>query len=306
LREAVARTEAFIAVLPRDEASLLSQLSASLALLLFARGISVRAGETATNACALARTSGDVPTLADALLVFAFTHIDLGNFASAEAALNEAAAMPLLSAPQRIDLTHMQARLAHLTGDLDAAAVAYEQLIAQQRTLGNVRNAHVGIANLADIEHARGQTARAIALVRQTLPALRSGSDPALRSNMLGNLAAYLAASDDVSAAIEAAREAIATLATEPDEQVVTMSLEHLALAYALEGRWELAAGLASYCAAAVARLGCKRQFTEQTTRDRLTALLDANLVPGERARLAVEGAALTPEAAVALALEKR
>ncbi len=85
---------------------------------------------------------------------------------------------------------------------------------------------------------------------------------------------------------------------------MVTNALEHLALALALGGGWKLAAVLASYCDVALAKLGHKREFDEQTTHDRLTALLDANLKPDERPRLAVEGAALTPEAAVALALE--
>jgi hypothetical protein len=40
-------------------------------------------------------------------------------------------------------------------------------------------------------------------------------------------------------------------------------------------------------------------------TYDRLTALLDARLTPEDRAHLAAEGAALTPEAAVTLALER-
>jgi hypothetical protein len=50
-------------------------------------------------------------------------------------------------------------------------------------------------------------------------------------------------------------------------------------------------------------RSGFERELTEATTYDRLMALLRGSLSPDELARLLAEGAALTPEAAIALAL---
>jgi hypothetical protein len=62
---------------------------------------------------------------------------------------------------------------------------------------------------------------------------------------------------------------------------------------------------LEGYADAALQRHGFPREFTETTTHDRLTALLRERLAPGELARLIAEGAALTPQAAIALALEE-
>jgi hypothetical protein len=70
-----------------------------------------------------------------------------------------------------------------------------------------------------------------------------------------------------------------------------------------LQGRFARAACLASYAEAAVTKIGYKRSKSDQRTRDHLTALLEANLSPEERARFEAEGAALTTEAAVALVL---
>jgi hypothetical protein len=50
-------------------------------------------------------------------------------------------------------------------------------------------------------------------------------------------------------------------------------------------------------------RDGFPREFTETTTCDRLTGLLRERLAPDELERLIAEGAALTPQAAIALAL---
>jgi class 3 adenylate cyclase len=56
---------------------------------------------------------------------------------------------------------------------------------------------------------------------------------------------------------------------------------------------------------AALTRQGFEREFTETTTYNRLTALLCERLSSHELARLTAEGAALGPEAAIALALEE-
>jgi hypothetical protein len=52
-------------------------------------------------------------------------------------------------------------------------------------------------------------------------------------------------------------------------------------------------------------RMGYVRQSTEQITYDQLAPLLREGLQAGELDRLAAQGAALTPQAAIALALEE-
>jgi hypothetical protein len=65
------------------------------------------------------------------------------------------------------------------------------------------------------------------------------------------------------------------------------------------------AATLEGYADAAFARHGFPREFTERTTHDRLTALMREDLAPEDLAVMLAEGTILTPEAAVALALEQ-
>jgi hypothetical protein len=304
-REAIARIETYLAALSVDDVLLHAKLGVILAALLDGRGKLGRALEVSTKACASARASGDGPTLAFALRWSAFANAHLRNFAEAESALSEAAAIPMLSARLRLGIAEMGVILSLTTGDLDAAARGFEEQIATQRALGNLRNVYVHTVTLAEVEHQRGQTLRAIALVREVLPALRSGTGKALASSAFGNLAGYLLASDDLAGAAAAAREAIVTLVNEPDHLLVTSALENLALVDALHGDVARAALLEAYTNAALAKDGSTRGYTEQTTYDRLTALLDANLEPEERSRLAAQGAALTAEAAVALALEE-
>jgi predicted ATPase/class 3 adenylate cyclase len=303
-REAIARIEAYLDALPIDEVLLHAKLGAILAAFLHDRGKLGRALEVSTKACASARASGDGPTLASALRWCASANIGLHHFAEAESALSEAAAIPMLSARLRLGFAEVGVLLSFASGDLDAAARGYEEAIATHRALGNIGNVYVHTVALAEVEHHRGRTLRAIALAREVLPALRSGKEGALASSALGNLAGYLLASDDLAGAAAAAREAIVTLVNEPDHLLVTSALEHLALVDALHGDVARAAHLAAYTNAAYAKDGTTRVYIEQTTYDRLTALLDANLEPEERSRLAAQGAALTAEAAVALALE--
>ena len=80
--------------------------------------------------------------------------------------------------------------------------------------------------------------------------------------------------------------------------------LEHLALAFALRGDFARAATLEGYASAAFVRHGFLPEANETKTLDRLTALLKDGLAAEEIERLITAGAALVPDAAVALALE--
>jgi hypothetical protein len=103
-----------------------------------------------------------------------------------------------------------------------------------------------------------------------------------------------------------AAREAIELQApTELDDIYVAIAIEHLALVAAVHGDLSRAAALEGYADAVLARRGFEREFTETTTYDRLTAPLREGPSSNELAGLTAEGAALTPEAAIALALEE-
>jgi predicted ATPase/class 3 adenylate cyclase len=302
--EGIAQTEAYIKALPGDEVLLLAKLSGTQAGLLCDVGMAVRAREVASRARDYALTSGDGPALAFALRWYARANTRLLDFVDAEAALHEAAAIPGATARLRAGLAEARIHLALGRGDLEAAARGYEESIAKELALGNLRNAHGYVLQLSGVEFMRGRKSHAIALVRDVLPALRAGADRTVCANALEGLAHYLIETDDLRGAVDAARESIATLPREPEHDVVTHAIEAVALVDALEGRFARASRLVAYVDSALARARSKREPEYQERYERLTALLDANLAPKDRARLTLEGAALAPEAAVALALQ--
>jgi hypothetical protein len=84
------------------------------------------------------------------------------------------------------------------------------------------------------------------------------------------------------------------------------MAMEHLALSLAVAGDLRRAAHLSGYVDANFQAMGFVRQYTEATTHDRLAALLRRGLPRDELTSLLAQGAALTPETSVALALEEQ
>jgi predicted ATPase/class 3 adenylate cyclase len=303
LGEGMDRVEAFISTVPDDEVLLRADLSATFAYLLLDQGAFVRALESATNACVFARRSGNGSSIARSLAAQSIANCQLRNYTEADTALKEAAAIPLLSAGMRAAVAQARVQLNSSTGDHDAAAREMEQMIVDQRALGNRRNVLTCTFNLAIIEERRGNPTRAIALLRELRFELKSGRDVQLRAMALSALTGLLAENGELTEAMEAAHETIETLARQPDNLYVVGAIEGAAHIDALQGRFARAACLASYAEAAVTKIGYKRSKSDQRRRDHLTALLGANLSPEERARLEAEGAALTTEAAVALVL---
>jgi tetratricopeptide (TPR) repeat protein len=268
---------------------------------------SERALELATQAVAYARAGGDGPTLADALQKYAFVSLAFGPKGDAQAkkALVEAESIPDASAYLRLLFLTTRAQLCAANGDTDAAVRIWEELRQRHRSLGNTRNEVVAVLNRAEIEHERGQTERAIALVREVLPQARRGREMALAHSLLANLAGYLVAANDFPGAIEAAYEVIGPHARrEAEDAKVALVVEHLALVYALRGEFARASVLEGYAASEFRQLGFNRESTEIMTYERLTALLREGLAPDELSRLTAEGAALATEGAITLALE--
>lgn len=305
--EGIARSEAFLAAIPEQESLLLARLSTSLADMLKHASRSERALEVSTQAVAYARASSDGPTLADALQRYAFIRVgfDARSNAEAEEALVEAASIPDASTYVRLQFLTTKAQLCAANGDTDTAVRIWEQLRQRHRSLGNTRNEIVSVLNRAEVEHERGQTEKAIALVREILPQARRGREMSLAGTLLANLAGYLVAADDVPGAIEAAYEVIGPhVRREPDDSLVAQVVEHLALTYALRGDLARASILEGYVAFAFRQIGFNRESTETTTYNRLTVLLREGLAPDELARLTGEGAALVTERAIALAIE--
>jgi predicted ATPase/class 3 adenylate cyclase len=304
--EGVALSEQYLGALPAGESRLLARVTTLLAFLLGDLGRKSRALAVATEAVAHARASDDPLTLADALLQFANRATFAQRLDEAEGALSEAEAIPYASARLRLALIDTRATLSAIRGDLETAARMREQLRKEQQSLGNAPGVLGSSQNLAEIEHARGHTQRAIAMIREILPAVRSGANKSRRANVLANLAGYLVAIDELPEAASAAREGLSVFAkTEPDHTYAALALGHLALVFALRDDLTRAATLQTYVDVAFARHGFEREYTERTTHERLSTLLHERLAPDERERLFAYGAALGPEAAISLAFQE-
>jgi predicted ATPase/class 3 adenylate cyclase len=302
--EGIARTENFLEALDSGEALLRARLSAALSRMLSGVSRKIRALEVAVAAIAYARESSDGSALADALGAYAWVNLTLARPDDAERALAEAELIQGGSTRLRLELLRERAFLSFLRADFEEAVRLWERLRKEHRSLGNTYAEQRTTLNLAEGEHGRGQTRRAIALVREIL-AMRSGMNARLESNLRSNLAGYLITVGDLSDAAEEARATLRLLAGSADESQVAISLEHLALVFALRGDLACAATLEGYSDATFVRYGSERETTERTTHDRLILVLQQQLAPNERKRLTAQGAALTSEAAIALALEE-
>jgi predicted ATPase/class 3 adenylate cyclase len=303
--EGIARIEAYLAALPETESLLLARLATTLPRLLDYALLRDRGVDVAMRAVAHARESGDGAALGWALEIYASTSMDPHHFDEAEEALAEAEAISEAPTALRIDLLQARARLSFLSGDLDSAARMYEQLLEEHRAHGNAHAELWMASNLAEAEHARRETQRAIEITRRALPAARAGAGKAVLATMLHNLAGYLVAGGDLSGAEAAAREALEIDAgPEPNPAYTAVGIEHVALLRALRGDLELAATLEGYADATLRHYSFKREFTERTTYDRLHEILRAELPPADIERCWKAGAALKPRDAIALAIQ--
>jgi predicted ATPase/class 3 adenylate cyclase len=302
--EGIRRIENYAVALAASESRLLSRLSSQLSAALSPLGQRTRSFTIARDAVAQARASADGETLAIALRAFGNAAKWLRRFDEAEAAIAEVEAIPTASRNLRLQALADRADLADLRGDSETAAQIGEQLRKDHQLLGNFRAEMVATINLAEIEHGRGNTSRAIEILHQILPAMHSGKDRGLLGNVLNNLTAYFISADDTPNAVRVAEQAIRTSASVDTDHVdIGIAIEHLALTRAMRGDLMAAARQEGYSDALFIRSGFERELTEATTYDRLMALLRGSLSPDELARLLAEGAALTPEAAIALAL---
>jgi predicted ATPase/class 3 adenylate cyclase len=303
--EAEARLTAFAAALSEGVPLLRSRVLCVLARMASASGNLAHGRDAAREAIGCARASGDAAALADALVAFSCGAKGAQLLDEAAAALDEAETIGNLSTALRLELLHERGVISSLRGDIAAAVVAFDRARVESRALGYEQGEQILVSNIAELEHMRGETRRAIALLDGILPAARATSSAVATAHLLMNLAAYHVAVDDVDASSDAAREAIRVLAAaNPESFHLAVSTEHLSLAIALAGDLSRAARLAGYAESAMTLQDYKRQHTESITHDRLTALLVKGLEETDRARLLAEGALFAPEAAIALALE--
>jgi predicted ATPase/class 3 adenylate cyclase len=302
--EGLARGEAFLARLGGGDPRLVARVSNAVSYLAANTGRDARAFEAAVLAVGCARACDDPATLASALVSYSDGLAKLHRFDEAQAALEEAERIPSSTRGLRMSAVQRRAVLSAIRGDAATSALLHEQLREEFRSVGDASGERIATVNLAEAEHARGRTHVAVAIARELLEALEVAGDPSNTTDVLANLAGYLVAVDDAAAARGAGREVIRRLAErDPEASNVTATIEHLALALALDGNAARAAKLAGYADAAFEKFGFERQFTERATYERLGTRLRESYEPAELTCLLEAGAAMTPGAALALAL---
>jgi predicted ATPase/class 3 adenylate cyclase len=303
--EGLQRLETVLSGADRKRPLVVARLAIALSLLAINTYRSALALESATVAVACAREADEPFTLAEALRSFAVGAIRMQRFEEADVALEEAEATPGVSGPMRRRILQVRAVCSTARGDFDAAARAFEELRGELHALGQVDRERVASFNLAEVEFRRGNVRRAFDLTLEHLPALRTHGDRSLFCEALASLSTYSLALDDVTRSLAFSREALVELAArEPDSALVALVLEGVALAFAIAGNARAAARLEGYVDATLARNGYERIFADAPTYDRLYAILQAKLLPGDLAEALSEGARLAPQDAIALAIE--
>jgi hypothetical protein len=179
--------------------------------------------------------------------------------------------------------------------DFAAAVEAFEKRVALCRSHGDPYSEVSAVQFLAEAEHGRGRTQRAIEHVEAALARMRPLVAGEHLLGLLGNLLGYRAALGDADGVRSVAREAIALAARDGATSIVfPIIIQHVALAIALSGDVRVAARLAAYSAAALDAAGFVRWTTEQVTQDRLQAILCERVAAGDLALLSEEGGGLT------------
>ena len=283
---------------PTDEARLSLWLGLNWAL-----AAPDRAVPALTRAIDLYRRLGDPRNLAFALLRLAHEEALAGRFDHAAALLSEA--HPLLEnagLPKLLgDYYDYCAVLKALTGKPADARADLEKALALYRSAGADRYALFTLAQLGDVAWSSGDLDAARSGMQETIALLRKAP---LTTVMLGlclsNLAGVHTQRGELDDALAAAREGLPMLV---EGGFAWSHIDNLALRAALAGQLADAARLAGFADEAFAGRKIARQPNEARSREQLQQLLQQGLRHDALARLTGEGAALSEESAVRLAL---
>jgi predicted ATPase/DNA-binding XRE family transcriptional regulator len=290
---------------PRDP-SLTAAVALALAAVL---PLGVQRREQAERAVAAHRDLSNERELARALRLFGNALVFGGRAEEGESALEEALAIARRLGDERRVVASLDSLSAarRLRGDLDGARVLLQEALELSVVRDGVtsRGHSHFLSNLAELEFARGDIARAVELATQARSLFRILGDQDEAALMSANLAAYALAEDRLEAASVYAREALEEVHGQMQPFGLVVALEHVAVIAGLSGDRERAASLLGFTDARLQSLGLARQPTERLGYDRLRTLLAASFSAAELARRLDEGAALSEERAIELALPR-
>jgi predicted ATPase/DNA-binding XRE family transcriptional regulator len=283
-------------------------LAAAVALGLAATlPLSVERVERATEVVAAFRKVGDERELVRALRLYGDALIFADALDASEAALDEAVAIARRIGERRrlVALLDALGAARRLRGDFAGARLRQQEALDLSLARDGVASRYhaQALANLGELEFALGNVERAAEFAAQARELFQRLGDADHAANVLLNLAAYALAGDRFDAAESYARRTLAEVAGRQQPFTVAAALEHLAAIAGLSGDFERAARLLGFSDARLRSLKLLRQPTERAGYDRLSEALAAHYDADELARRLAEGAALSEERALALAV---
>ena len=265
------------------------------------------AAAAALQAADLYRGLSDPQALGVALMRAGAALVRPGDTAEGEALLREARALLEPLGPSKylgecLDLTGMCMEYA---GDSVVGTQLLREAATMHRALGDRSGLLHALNNLAEREYGAGHAEQAVEIAREAVEIGMNNKDRPAVMLTRSNLAGYLLALGEVDEAEQAAKESLRDeRSVGGRSNYVAWTTHHLALIAAERGQFERAARLLGYLDAWYqASKEFHRDFNEQTSHDRASALVAAALAEEERTSLMAEGAAWTEDKAAEEAL---
>jgi predicted ATPase/DNA-binding winged helix-turn-helix (wHTH) protein len=250
----------------------------------------------------LYRALGDLPRLGGALTVQAFAFLLLDRFGEAEKAIVEALRLLEPAQNPRMLATAYSAQMCveSRLGRSAAARAAGEEALSLCEAAGIDRIALTVATNLVEIALNSGDIDGAISAAGGLAVRLQETPHSYLRAHVLGALAGAFTAQGNLHEALLSAREAAALLR---DQGALFWLFDHFALRCGLAGRITDAALLAGYADTVYRNKNHSRSPMALRAVERLRLLLHEALPDDESIRLRKNGAALSEDQAMTLAL---
>ncbi len=192
-----------------DEPEYVGRVYERAALAFIRTGSYVDGHAAAERAVANARRGASKSVLADCLARYGDSLARLRRIDAAVQALDEAESTSPPTTRRELQILDSRAFISCLAGDLEAASSMYEKSRGLFRSMHNTLGEVMAATNLAEVDHERGMTDRAIANVDQVLAKAEALPDGAPLAYLLRNKSAYLGAVGQPDAAIATGRRAL-------------------------------------------------------------------------------------------------
>ncbi|MBC5823121.1 MAG: adenylate/guanylate cyclase domain-containing protein [Candidatus Eremiobacteraeota bacterium] len=167
--------------------------------------------DAARAAVAFGREGSDRELLVWALAQSVWAAARMGNAPEADAALDEADELARDGMPARVveRLLRTRGYIELQRGDFESARRRYVEVLELARRRGDIAGESIATLNLAELEHASGNTPAAVERAHSAVAVVRRGTRAGALPNLLSNLGGYLVLLDQRDEAREALAEAI-------------------------------------------------------------------------------------------------